>query len=281
MNDAEIAKSAQAYMGKTAWPTALMAVFLILAYGVVFALGALRIWPLWLSCGLIAYLLYALYTPFHEAVHNNIFGKSTRLRFLNAMIGYVVASLLGIPFTVHRSAHMAHHRATNIAGKDPDHVFKNNSFWRVLSGSLLLMISEYGTYFGKVFPKENRRTQMIVVAELAVMISWRVGLALAGFPLAVLVLSVLANEIGIMLIGIFFAWIVHTPFDKTARFENTSTILLPRWIHGPITVLWLWQNYHSIHHLFPRVPFFHYARLFDEIREGMKERGAPIIDLQG
>jgi beta-carotene hydroxylase len=41
----------------------------------------------------------------------------------------------------------------------------------------------------------------------------------------------------------------------------------------------LFQNYHSIHHLFPRVPFYHYARLYQDIEEIMSAKGAPIYRL--
>ncbi len=280
MNDEAIMGAARHYMGKAAWPTIIMATVLIATYITVFALGALKLLPLWLCFLAIAYLLYALYTPLHEAVHNNISGKSSRLRPVNHLIGYVTGSILGIPYTLHRSAHMAHHRATNVPGQDPDHVFAGNSLLKVLTGCMMLIISEYRMYFGDVFPQEKMPAKLIVIAEITVMIGWRIGLAFAGFPLAVFILGFLANGVGITFIGAFFAWIVHTPFDKTERYENTSTIILPNWVHGPVTCLWLWQNYHSIHHLFPRVPFYRYRKLFDEIREGMVERGAPIVDLQ-
>ena len=92
-------------------------------------------------------------------------------------------------------------------------------------------------------------------------------------------LGVLANVAGVTLLGFLFAWVVHTPFEETDRYRDTATILLPKPLHGPLTRLWLWQNYHAIHHLFPRVPYYRYDRLFDEIRPGMAERGAPIIEL--
>jgi beta-carotene hydroxylase len=43
-----------------------------------------------------------------------------------------------------------------------------------------------------------------------------------------------------------------------------------------LTWLWMYQNYHSIHHLFPRVPFYKYARLYSEIEAVLKEKQAPI-----
>jgi nucleoside-diphosphate-sugar epimerase len=41
-----------------------------------------------------------------------------------------------------------------------------------------------------------------------------------------------------------------------------------------VTALWLYQNYHSIHHLFPRVPFYKYRVLFDEVEDLMVAQGA-------
>jgi beta-carotene hydroxylase len=119
----------------------------------------------------------------------------------------------------------------------------------------------------------------MVLLEISVFVGWRVALAMNGFAVEVLVLAVLANIAGVTLLGYLFAWIVHTPFDKTERYRDTATILLPSPIHGLLTRLWLWQNYHSIHHLFPRVPYYRYGILFDEIRTGMEERGAPVVDL--
>ncbi len=46
-----------------------------------------------------------------------------------------------------------------------------------------------------------------------------------------------------------FAYIVHTPHESVGRYVDTSTFV----VGGPagklITLLWGYQNYHSIHHL--------------------------------
>ena len=41
----------------------------------------------------------------------------------------------------------------------------------------------------------------------------------------------------------------------------------------------MFQNYHSIHHLFPRVPFYQYARLYSDIEAVMVAKGAPVYQL--
>jgi hypothetical protein len=44
-------------------------------------------------------------------------------------------------------------------------------------------------------------------------------------------------------------------------------------------MIWVNQNYHSIHHLFPRVPFYRYPALFNDIERIMVAKGAPIYRL--
>jgi beta-carotene hydroxylase len=280
MDNSTILRAAQQYMGKTAWPTVAWSVLVLAAYGAVLYVGLTHQMPLALSFVLLSWLLYWLYTSLHEAVHSNIANNRSNLNWLNEAIGYIAGSLLGVPFTLHRNAHMAHHRATNIVGKDPDAVFEKPGLWHGISRAVLLIFNEYKEYFGGAHGASDAKTQRILWTEIAIMIGWRSMLIALGFPFETLVLGVLANLMGVVIVGTLFAWAVHTPFDKTERYQNTSTIILPRAIHGPATFMWVWQNYHSIHHLFPRVPFYQYRKLFEEIRPGMEERGAPILDMQ-
>jgi beta-carotene hydroxylase len=279
MSEADINRRAAAHMGQVSWPTVWLALGSVVTYFLLIGLTAAGLMPAVPAFLLGAYLVYATYTPLHEAVHRNICGRERNLLWLNNLIGYLVATVLGVSFTMHRSAHMAHHRATNIAGEDPDLVTTERSLWAVLTCGSKMVISEYRDYFGRVFPRASAKERITVLLEIFVFVGWRVALALNGYAAEVLLLAVLANMAGVTLLGFLFAWVVHTPFDETERYRDTATILLPSAVHGFLTRLWLWQNYHSIHHLFPRVPYYRYADLFDEIRPGMTERGAPIVEL--
>ena len=279
LSEADIIKTAAAYMGKPALQTALLAVAAIVLYACLFFFAASSTFGLFVSFVLCSYLVYVIYTPLHEAVHKNISGKNRSLVWLNDAVGYASASLLGVSYTMHRAAHMAHHQATNTEGKDPDLVTTGSSMSDILTCGSKMVMSEYHDYFSRVFPRASNSEKAIVVLEITVFIGWRVALCFAGYMQEVIVLGLLANLVGVTLLGYIFAWIVHTPFNQTARYRNTATILMPAAIHKPLTGLWLWQNYHSIHHLFPRVPFYLYAKLFDEIRSGMEERGAPIREI--
>ena len=86
---------------------------------------------------------------------------------------------------------------------------------------------------------------------------------------------------GVLLTMYLFAYLVHTPHEAEGRYLDTSTIIIPGRLGRVLTLAWGFQNYHSIHHLFPRVPFYRYCQVFDEIEDVMNARGAPIYRLGG
>lgn len=51
---------------------------------------------------------------------------------------------------------------------------------------------------------------------------------------------------------------------------------MPIWMK-PLEWFWFGQSLHSIHHAFPRVPFYRYHALFREIESVMRAHGAPMI----
>ena len=95
----------------------------------------------------------------------------------------------------------------------------------------------------------------------------------------VLLLLGVAWLFGVTLLLYLFAYIVHRPHQDVGRYVDTSTILVPGPWQRLVTWLWGFQNYHSIHHLFPRVPFYQYAKLYADIEPIMVARGAPIYTL--
>ena len=57
-----------------------------------------------------------------------------------------------------------------------------------------------------------------------------------------------------------------------------GVFLLPRAIHRVVTVLDMYQTYHLIHHLFPRIPFYRIGAAFHEMRPILEAEGAAIHD---
>ena len=107
------------------------------------------------------------------------------------------------------------------------------------------------------------------------LVMWQVGWWLG------LTLFIISSIIAVTILVYLFAYIVHRPHDQSGRYKDTSTILIKGPFGRILTVLWGYQNYHSVHHLYPRVPFYRYPDVFEEIRDEMTLRGAPIFHLTG
>ena len=90
---------------------------------------------------------------------------------------------------------------------------------------------------------------------------------------------VVGTLIGLSILLYLFAYIVHRPHDAVGRYVDTSTIRVSGLVGKVLTWLWVFQNYHSIHHLFPKVPFYRYVQVFDEIEAIMARRQAPLYRL--
>jgi beta-carotene hydroxylase len=277
--------SARQYMGGVAWPTVILGMVLGLSYVAAVAMALTGVLSLLLAVPLVAVLTYLNYTILHESVHGSISGNSQSLRWLNKTLGYMAAWILLIPLTAHRHEHVAHHRHTNDEPTDPDfHIGQmRNSLPAAARTAVHTAISQFSYYAKHRWAKAPARENVYLCLEVAVALIPRLAVFATGYWVEGLALFVLAWLIGATVLLYFFAYIVHRPHKQTGRYVDTSTILLPGLLRTPLTWFWMFQNYHSIHHLFPRVPFYKYEKLYEEIEDIMATKGAPIyrITLRG
>jgi len=270
--------SARQYMAKVAWPTVILGSFVGVAYIATVAMALTGLLPLWLAVPIVAALTYASYTVAHESVHGSISGNHGSLRWLNKALGYMAAWILMIPLTAHRHEHMAHHRHANDPVHDPDFPVAKmqNSLPAAARAAVEITIGQFSHYFKHRWKKAPVKQNLVMCLEVAAAMIPRLAVLLSGYWVEGLVLFVLAWLIGVVVLLYLFAYIVHRPHEQMGRYADTSTILLSGPLGTLLTWLWLFQNYHSIHHLFPRVPFYHYPKLYKEIEEIMVAKGAPV-----
>ena len=279
--DLQALQAAKKHMGSVAWPTVALGICVTLSYLATPALVVMGLLPLIVAVPLMTLLTYAAYTVLHEAVHGTISGSNTSLRWLNEALGYSAAWIMMIPLTAHRHEHLAHHRHTNQPDSDPDAAMADitrspslaiRAVWKTLTG-------QFTYYVNNRWNKGPRRQNFYLCLEVIAALLPRLAFIAAGFWVEGLAMFVLAWVAGFSLLMYLFAYIVHAPHEAVGRYVDTSTIL----VDGPagklITALWAFQNYHSIHHLFPRVPFYNYPDVFTEIRAIMEAKGAPIYHL--
>lgn len=279
--DQQALLAARQHMGQFAWPTVLLAVAVSLAYLLTPLLVIAGLLPLLVAVPLMALLTYAAYTVLHDAVHGSISGSHASLRWLNEAMGYLAAWVLMIPLTAHRHEHLAHHRNTNDIDGDPDIVVAamTRSPLHALQAALKVFSGQYTYYARYRWGKGPRKQDVYVVIELLAAMVPRVAFIAAGYWVEGLALFLLAWIISVAILMFLFAYIVHRPHQAVGRWVDTSTIVVDGIVGRMVTALWGYQNYHSIHHLFPRVPFYRYRRLYEEIEGTMLLKGAPIYQL--
>jgi beta-carotene hydroxylase len=279
--DKQALASARRYMGEVAWLTIFLGLALGASYIATVLLALVGVLSLWSAVPLVAILTYLNYTMLHEAAHGSISGSRKSLHWVNEALGYMAAWVLMIPLTAHRHEHMAHHRHTNDAERDPD--FHVGRMGHSILGAARATLQASATQFS--FYAENRwsggasKQDLILCIEVAAALIPRLAVFLAGYWAEGLALFVLAWLVGATVLLYLFAYVVHRPHENEGRYVNTSTILIPGPLQGLLTWLWMFQNYHSIHHLFPRVPFYRYGQVYQEIEEIMAAKGAPVYRL--
>ena len=274
-------EQAKRHMGEFAWLTVLLGVA---ASGLFFAL------PFMVAAGMVSFLAaapamailtYVAYTAMHEAAHGSVSGSKQNLRWVNELVGYLSGLVLGVPLTAHRHEHLAHHRHTNDPEADPDFALSDltRSPFAAVKAAAQGIIQNYRYYMQQRWELGNASQNRNFCLEVAAIFGVRVAIVLMTDPVTALALFLIGGLGGTVLLGFLFAYLVHYPYKDIGRYANTSTIVVGGPLSSAITWLWLFQNYHAIHHLFPRVPFYHYRRIFDAIAPIMLTRGAPVYRL--
>jgi beta-carotene hydroxylase len=276
--DHKAAAAAGKYMAGVAWPTVVLGVALTAAYVSVVLSALTGSLSLWLAVPLVAVISYLSYTVLHDAVHGSIAGSCSSLRWLNDALGYLAAWITMIPLTAHRHEHLAHHRHTNDSADDPD--FHMGDMCRSpaspLHTAMRGWLSQFDYYRRHRWHRASARQNLWLLLEIAAALLPRLGVLVAGFWLEALTLFGLAWLMGAIAVVYLFAYLVHRPHEQVGRYVDTATIILPWPLHPVLTWCWMYQNYHAIHHLFPRVPFYRYRALYQDIEHVMVARGAPI-----
>ena len=269
---------ARRHMGEFAWPTVLLTAAVVSAFLATLALFSAGLLPLWLALPVYAALTYMSYTPLHEAAHGNIHGRHESLKWVNDLCGYLVAPIIMVPYGSHTAEHFAHHRYTNRPEKDPDHVIKGmgDGPWAfIVTGFRFLWVQN--TFLFRD-PRASVADRARHVGELAFSLGWRVAVLLLVDQPGIGWLLLLGYEGGALFTAYWFAYRPHLPYADPARYRNTNSLIMPTWMK-PVEWFWLGQNLHSIHHLFPRVPFYRYHALHREIEPVMRAHGTPIVSI--
>lgn len=267
----------KANSGMLALPTVLLAAFALVGQ-VLVAIAHAKGWlgglPTFALATLFAYLAF---TPLHEASHGNIAGR-TGARRLETLVGWLSGLQLGAPMPAFKVLHLRHHGQTNHETNDPDMwvvASGRSKFVRALTLTLrcFTLLPHYYLHFfiGAASKTRGAREQRtVVVGSVLVLLSAIGVLIFAGFGLTLLFAWAVPAMFATAILGLLFDWLPHRPHTSRERYKDT------RAIDAPLGIPLLGQHLHLIHHLYPRVPFYRYRVVFDELRPLLAEKGALI-----
>ncbi len=276
--DVQATEIAKAYMGELAIPTVWLGISSTLIFIGCLSAYVLEAIPFFAALVPLSLATYAIYTVFHDAVHRSIQGKHRHLSWLNEGLGYLAGQLLLVPLTIHRRSHIAHHAHTNDKETDPDFPYHSvvQSIGHLFYFAARSGFDQYAFYFRNCWNTASRQEKNKVAIETLIALSWRLAFIVYGPWAEVLSLLVLSAMLGSMITIYFFAYLVHRPYDAIGRWVDTgSHVFRGNW-GAVVDWLWLFQNYHAIHHLYPRIAFYRYRQLFDDIETIMIAKGSPI-----
>ncbi len=262
-----------------AWPTLALAVILPSAFAAIVALGLTGHAPLWACAAVLSLVSYAHYTLVHESIHGNVVAGKPAWAWVNTLVGWIGSLGLGIGWPALQRTHVLHHSHTNTE-RDPDIVVKGTLaqlLRKWIIGVPLSLVPMGLMRF--IAPARYQRLRGVFSGADVLQVS---GVTLATLILLAaslvtghfmdwLLLWFVPTKIAILILNIFFQWLPHYPFDRTDRYGNTRVSL---WAGG--TFLTLQQNLHLMHHLWPSVPFYNYARLYRALRPMLIEEGSRI-----
>ena len=288
--------AANSYCDSLAWPTVLLAALTGVGYFSVPLLAMHGVMSIVWASLLMALITYAAYTPLHEAVHGAVCGGRARYRWVNEAVGYLAGLVSGIPLTAHRHEHFAHHAHTNIISADPDLLCAGmTDNWRALVTKPIGMIAnQYRFFVRERWHAVSQKDRLVFLIETLTILASRLLLLTlmitahgASNPapwwhvmLSIGSLLIVGPALGVILLVYLFAFIVHHPHHAVGKFVDTSVFEPPATIQSVITWLWGCQNYHGVHHAFPRVPWYRYRALFDDHKAAIVGLGIPVHHLQ-
>lgn len=259
-----------------AWPTVALFVVVVAGHIAVWGTVLLGLVSVWVGCAIQTLLSYLAFTVAHEAAHGNIHGNRSRLRGAATAMGWIASVLLLAPFSAFRALHLQHHAHVNEGDSDPDHWVAGSSAASIAARCATIMPYYYYTLLIGPLSKTRagRKARRSSVLTMVAFVAAGVVFVLAGLGVEALLLWALPALIASGVLAFAFDWLPHHPHDGRERYHDTRVILGPG-----LPLATMWQSYHLVHHLYPRVPFYRYGTCFVDLRPDLEARGADIVDL--
>jgi len=244
---------------RIAWPTVVL--FIACMSGLLavsgFALaGGLSLFAAALINGIIVYFLFSIV---HDAAHRAV----SEIPWLNDGIGHIGLFFFGpfAPFDLARWIHMQHHQFANDLLKDPDHFGHQIDFWAPIRW--LNFDYFYTKFFLRQAGKVRNKYATRMVAQALLIVGLLSLSAYFGYLLEAILLWIVPTRISSFLFVAMFVYLPHAPFAHTSVEDEYQAPNIRAGWEWLLTPFMAYQNYHLVHHLYPRAPFYRMLMLWN------------------
>lgn len=263
----------------TAWPT--LSLFLLACSIFTFSIySTIQVsMPIGLAILCNAIAQFMLFTVLHDASHRSL----SQIQWINESLGSISAFILSpiAGIRVFRFIHMQHHRFTNEGGvNDPDEWCGNGQKWTLPLRWVTLDLHYLVWYSKKWSNRPVKEKQELLITSLvgASLISL---LIFKGYLLWTLLLWLIPGRIATTWLALAFDFLPHYPHDVKASDNEFRATSIKPYAAKIMTPIFLCQNLHLIHHLYPRIPFYKYPWVWNSAKKELITAGAKIMKWNG
>ena len=261
------------------WPT----VVVLLGTYALFAVGG---W-VWSSLGVLSILLTAIaLAQFSSLQHEVLHRHPFRAQWLNEALVFP-ALMPFVPYMRFKDMHLQHHfdPALTDPYDDPESNYLEPAVWAKTGPMLQILLRWNNTLAGRVLLGPALGTYIFLRDELAllragdgrVLLAW--GLHLIGLVPLLLWLQWIQMPIWAYLAAVYLGTAllkIRTYLEHRAHaaFRARTVVVEDR---GPLSYLFLNNNFHVVHHMHPAVPWYELPALYNSRREHYLRRNEAYV----
>lgn len=257
-----------------AWPTVALYLGTLGLFGLEMAGLLVWEWSRWVTVPMGAAVTFLMFSVLHESIHHAASSRS----WLNAVLGHA-----SMPFVVAwatyplvKFIHIEHHRNTNEPKAiDPDGWTHEGPAWQLPFRWATLDLW-YVWFYATHLTSRPRRELMLTATVATVVLSSFGALVVTGHGMTLVWAYLVPQRIGVVILAWWFDYLPHHGLTTTQREDKYRATRIRVGGEGLLTPLFVYQNYHLVHHLHPSVPFYSYVRAWRRNEEAYLDRNAAI-----
>ena len=261
------------------WPT----VAILAGTYAVWALGT----SVWHGSGLLAIVLTGIaVAQFSSLQHEVLHGHPFQNQWLNEALVFPALALF-VPYLRFKDTHLIHHYDPNLTDPydDPESNYLDPQVWEKTSRPMQKLLRLNNTLLGRVLIGPLLGTYSFVRADVALMragdarvrLAW--GLNLIGVVLVLVWLAWVGMPVWAYLVAVYLGVAllkIRTFLEHRAHeaFRARTVIIESR---GPLSYLFLNNNFHVVHHAHPGVAWYELPELYAAKRDYYQRRNEAYV----